>query len=88
MGWHLFDKMFIFRLKYYLDLKYWTALCDKESTLCQWQGYTVQLFYFDQDQDHKMYVVHYLCSAGTYKLTFSHDVVNIKAKFTMYFIFY
>ena len=48
MGWNLFDKMFIFRLKNYLDLNYWTALLWQGKHTLSMTGLYLQLFYCDK----------------------------------------
>ena len=49
MGWNLFDKVFIFRLKYYLDLEYLTALLWHGKHNVSMTGlYCATFFYFDK----------------------------------------
>ena len=59
MGWNLFDKVLIFRLKYCSDLKYWQALLWQGKHTLLMAGLFCTTFEFVQHirQDHKMYVI-------------------------------
>ena len=48
MGLNLFDKVFIFWLKNYLDLKYWTALLWKGKRTLSMTGLYCAAFYCDK----------------------------------------